>query len=63
MDLYLIHKRSGEVYLNDVLDHTLVGRGDTILYGTAGIINMFKVIAVDESGNGSAPATFTIDMR
>jgi len=52
-----------EVYVNDVLDHTLVGRGDTVLYGTAGIINVFKVIALDETGNKSVPATFTIDMR
>ena len=52
-----------EVYLNEVLDHTFVGRGQTILYGTAGMINVFKVIAVDESGNKSGPATFTIDMR
>ena len=52
-----------EVYVNDVLDHTLIARGETVLYGTAGIINVFKVIAVDESGNRSAPATFTIDMR
>ncbi|HLA08047.1 MAG TPA: hypothetical protein VJ022_11415 [Anaerolineales bacterium] len=52
-----------EVYLNDVLDHALVARGQTILYGTAGMINVFKIIAVDESGNKSALATFTIDMR
>jgi len=52
-----------EAYVNDVLDHTLVARGETVLYGTAGIINVFKVIAVDESGNESVPATFTIDMR
>ena len=52
-----------EVYVNDVLDHTLIARGDTVLYGTAGIINVFKVVAVDESGNRSTPATFTIDMR
>jgi hypothetical protein len=52
-----------EVYLNGVLDHTLVGRGDTVLYGTAGMINTFEVIAVDESGNKSTPATFTVDLR
>jgi hypothetical protein len=51
------------VYVNDVLDHTLIARGETVLYGTAGIINVFKVITVDESGNKSAPATLTIDMR
>jgi hypothetical protein len=52
-----------EVYVNGALDHTLVGRGETVLYGTAGIINTFEVIAVDESGNKSTPAAFTIDMR
>ena len=52
-----------EVYVNGVLDHTLVGRGQTVLYGTAGMINTFEVIAVDEAGNKSAPATFTVDLR
>ena len=52
-----------EVYANDVLDHTLVGRGETVLYGTVGMINTFQVIAVDEAGNRSAPATFMVDMR
>ena len=52
-----------EVYANGVLDHTLVGRGETVLYGTVGMINTFQVIAVDEASNRSAPATFTVDMR
>jgi chitodextrinase len=52
-----------EVYANGVLDRTLVGRGETVLYGTVGMINTFQVIAVDEASNRSAPATFTIDMR
>jgi len=52
-----------EVYANGVLDHTLVGRGSTVLYGTVGMINTFQVIAVDEASNRSAPATFTVDMR
>jgi chitodextrinase len=51
-----------EVYANGVLDHTLVGRGDTVLYGTAGMINTFEVIAVDGAGNRSAPATFTVNI-
>jgi len=52
-----------EVYANGVLDHNVVGRGSTVLYGTAGMVNTFEVIAVDESGNKSAPATWTADMR
>jgi chitinase len=51
-----------EVYVNDVLDHTLVGRGDTVLYGTAGMLNVFKVIAVDSAGNKSTPATFSVNI-
>lgn len=52
-----------QVYANGVLDHTVVGRDSTVLYGTAGIVNTFQVIAVDESGNKSSPATWTADMR
>jgi chitodextrinase len=52
-----------EVFANGVLNHTVVGRGDTVLYGTPGMVNTFQVIAVDESGNKSAPATWTADMR
>jgi chitodextrinase len=51
-----------EIYANGVLDHTLVGRGETVLYGTAGMVNTFEVIAVDSAGNKSAPATFTVDI-
>ena len=51
-----------EVYVNGVLDHVLVGRGQTVLYGTAGMVNTFQVVAVDSAGNKSAPATFTVDM-
>jgi hypothetical protein len=49
-----------DVYLNGVLDHSLVGAGRTILYGTVGIDNTFAVIAVDSAGNQSPPATFTV---
>ena len=51
-----------EIYLNGVLDHSVVGRGQTILYGTAGMLNTFEVVAVDESGNRSAPAVFTVNL-
>jgi chitodextrinase len=49
-----------EVYLNDVLDHTLMGQGRTILYATQAGENRFTVIAVDSAGNRSAPASITI---
>jgi hypothetical protein len=48
-----------DVYLNGVLDHSLAGRGMTILYGEPGVPNTFWVIAVDAAGNESAPATVT----
>jgi chitodextrinase len=51
-----------EIYVNGVLDHTLVGRGRTVVYGTVGMTNIFEVIAVDAAGNRSAPATFTINI-
>ena len=48
-----------EVYMNGVLDHT-TGGDRTILYATQAGANTFTVIAVDEAGNGSAPASITI---
>jgi chitodextrinase len=49
-----------EVYLNDVLDHTARGTGRTILYATQAGENTFTVIAVDEAGNRSEPASVII---
>lgn len=51
-----------EIYVNGVLDHTLVGRGRTVVYGVLGMTNIFEVIAVDAAGNRSAPATLTINI-
>ena len=48
-----------EVYMNGVLDHT-TGGGRAILYATQAGANEFTVIAVDQAGNKSAPATITI---
>jgi len=48
-----------EVYMNGVLDHT-TGGGRTILYATQAGENTFTVIAVDDAGNRSAPASITI---
>lgn len=48
-----------EVYMNGVLDHT-TGGGRAILYATQAGANEFTVIAVDQAGNRSAPASVTI---
>jgi len=48
-----------EVYLNGVLDQTVVG-DRAILYANQGGENTFTVIAVDGAGNRSAPASITI---
>jgi chitodextrinase len=52
-----------EVFLNGVLDHTLVGSGRAAVYGLFGVVNTIEVIAVDEAGNRSAPASTTITLR
>jgi chitodextrinase len=48
-----------DVYVNGVLDHSLMGAGRTILYGNPGVFNTYEVIAVDSSGNQSVPASLT----
>ena len=48
-----------DVYVNGVLDHSLMGADRTILYGNPGVFNTYQVIAVDSAGNQSAPATLT----
>jgi hypothetical protein len=48
-----------DVYVNGVLDHSLLGADRTILYGNPGVFNTYQVIAVDSAGNQSAPATLT----
>jgi len=48
-----------EVYMNGVLDHTTSG-DRAILYATQAGANTYTVIAVDEAGNRSAPASVTI---
>jgi chitodextrinase len=49
------------VFLNGVYDHSVVGRGDTVLYGNPGAQNTFTIIAMDESANESSPATLVVD--
>jgi chitodextrinase len=48
-----------EVYMNGVIDHT-TGGGRAILYATQAGENVFTVIAVDQAGNRSEPASITI---
>lgn len=48
-----------DVYVNGVLDHSLLGGDRTIVYGNAGVFNTYEVIAVDSAGNQSAPASLT----
>jgi len=48
-----------DVYVNGVLDHSLLGYNQTVVYGNAGALNTYEVIAVDSAGNQSAPASLT----
>jgi chitodextrinase len=52
-----------DIFLNGVIDHSLVGYERTVLYGTLGVENTVEVVAVDEAGNRSAPATLVVDLR
>lgn len=48
-----------EIYLNGVLDH-VTGGGRTVLYATHGGENTLTIVAVDDAGNRSQPASVTI---
>jgi chitodextrinase len=48
-----------DVYVNGVFDHSLLGHGQTVVYGNPGVENTYQVIAVDSAGNQSPPATLT----
>ncbi len=52
-----------DVYVNGVLDHSVAGQTQTILYVPVGILNTLEVVAVDPAGNPSEPATIVVDMR
>jgi hypothetical protein len=52
-----------DIYNNGVLDHSTVGRSQTVFYLTPGVVNEISVFAVDAAGNASAPATATYDLR
>jgi hypothetical protein len=48
-----------DIYVNGVLDSSMVDATRTIVYGNPGGPNTYQVIAVDKSGNQSEPATLT----
>jgi chitodextrinase len=52
-----------DIFLNGVLDHSLVGYENAVLYGNLGSENTVEVVAVDEAGNRSAPARMVVDLR
>ena len=52
-----------DIFLNGVIDHSLVGYENAVLYGELGRENTVEVVAVDEAGNRSAPATLVVDLR
>ena len=52
-----------DIFLNGVIDHSLVGYENAVLYGNLGAENTVEVVAVDEAGNRSAPATLVVDLR
>jgi len=49
------------IFANGIFDHSVVGRGSTILYGNPSSQNTFTVIAVDDAGNESPAATIVVD--
>ena len=49
------------VYVNGVLDHTLLDYNQTVVYGKPQSRNTYTVTAVDSNGNESAPATIEVD--
>src|SRR5207302_5805168 len=52
-----------DVYVNGVFNGSAVGSGGPfIVYGTVGTANTFAVVAVDEEGNESAPASLVINI-
>jgi hypothetical protein len=46
-----------DIYVNGVLDSSMVNGTMTVVYGNPSGPNTYQVIAVDMSGNQSAPAT------
>jgi hypothetical protein len=51
---------SYRVLVNGVLDHVVTGTGRDIIYVPTGRSDTIEVVAVDEAGNASAPATIVV---
>ena len=53
-----------DVFDNGLYEGSLFGSGSLfIVYAELGALNSFQVIAVDEEGNQSSPATYSVDLR
>lgn len=51
-----------EIVANGRLDHAVIGRDRTILYGDVNGQNVFNVVAVDVAGNRSTPASLALSL-
>ena len=51
-----------DIYVNGMLDHSVVGVGSTMAVGNWQV-NVFDIVAVDTSGNQSFPATVCVDFE
>jgi len=51
-----------DIYVNGMLDHSVVGVDSTIAFGDWQV-NVFDIVAVDTSGNQSAPATVCVEFE
>ena len=49
------------VFVNGVLDQSVTGTTQAIVYGVPQSRNTYAVIAVDSNGNASTPATIEVD--
>lgn len=52
-----------DIFVNGTFDSSVVGFDRQVVYGTPLSFNTYTVVAVDESGNESAPASVVIDNR
>lgn len=48
------------VLVDGVPDHAIVGQSETVLYAPTGRTSTLEVVAVDEAGNASAPASLSV---
>jgi hypothetical protein len=50
-----------QLFVNGVLDNWGIGFTNDIVYGEPMSTNVYSVVAIDENGNASGPATLSID--